>query len=393
MRIKTINGSIKNVTEVITAVEQRQNFNGTKKRLFEPCKDGSVKPNALVFALANMAYDDLADDLKDEILGCRFSIFCLEDCTDEEVEEIFTRLNNSTPLSPIQKCRSIMSSELASWTKEICKKDFFQHSLSLSVAQIRRESDLEVLLQSMLLLDSRHEGYDWKGISTSDVTKYCSHVRGRYTEDKRKMILEIVDFLGDAFKEQHKFLKKSNVPTVIVLAKLALESHIEPERFKGFIDAFNNSLSEEYIANTGSGNVKRAKTDGRLFAIADDFDAFFDLESASILGNNRGSNSDGNSEVTEDLSSSEEDMSEAEVSGEAESEIEGDENSEITEDLPSSEEDMPENDVFGETESDSDEGEIESEDAEPVEDADNIEAGEEEAGNGEEDQGIHDEDV
>lgn len=112
------------------------------------------------YDLANLSFDELADDLKDEILGCRLSIFCLEECTDEEVEEIFARLNNSTPLSPIQKCRSVMSTELARWTKEICKMDFFQHSIGLTVAQLRREADLEVLLQSMLLLDSRHEGYD-----------------------------------------------------------------------------------------------------------------------------------------------------------------------------------------------------------------------------------------
>lgn len=76
------------------------------------------------FDLANLSFEELADDLKDEILGCRMSIFCLEDCTDEEVEEIFARLNNSTPLSPIQKCRSIMSTELARWTKEICSMSY-----------------------------------------------------------------------------------------------------------------------------------------------------------------------------------------------------------------------------------------------------------------------------
>lgn len=189
------------------------------------------------FDLANLSFEELADDLKDEILGCRMSIFCLEDCTDEEVEEIFARLNNSTPLSPIQKCRSIMSTELARWTKEICSMDFFQHSIGLTVAQLRREADLEVLLQSMLLLDSRHEGYDeWKGISTAEVTKYCKHIRGKYNDDKKLMIMELFEYLGKAFREQHKFLKKSNIPMVIVLSKLALENDIEAEKFKVFID-------------------------------------------------------------------------------------------------------------------------------------------------------------
>lgn len=240
--------------------------------------------DGFAFDLANMKFEDLADDLKDEILGCRLSIFCLEDCSDEEVEEIFARLNNSTPLSPIQKCRSVMSTELARWTKEICQMPFFQQSIGLTVAQLRREADLEVLLQTMLLLDARYEGYDeWKGISTAEVTKYCNHIRGNYNDDKKLMIMEIVEYLGKAFKVQHKFLKKSNIPMVMVLSKLALENKIEPDQFKVFIDSFSNSVCADYDANMGSGNVKRVKTEGRLSAITNAFKEYFHLNEGHIL--------------------------------------------------------------------------------------------------------------
>lgn len=49
MRLKSYNGSIKNVGEVIAAVEERYVFNGVKKRSLEKCRNSSVKPNALVF--------------------------------------------------------------------------------------------------------------------------------------------------------------------------------------------------------------------------------------------------------------------------------------------------------------------------------------------------------
>lgn len=261
--------------------------------------------NGFDFDLANMSFEKLADDLKDEILGCRLSIFCLEDCTDEEVEEIFARLNNSTPLSPIQKCRSIMSTELARWTKDICKMDFFQHSIGLTVAQLRREADLEVLLQSMLLLDARHEGYDdWKGISTSEVTKYCKRIRGSYNDDKKLMIMEIVEYLGDAFKEQHRFLKKSNIPMIMVLSKLALENNIEPDKFKVFVDSFSNSVCVDYEANTGSGNVKRVKTEGRLIAIATAFADYFNLYDVYILGRRETAESEDCTENSEAIAES-----------------------------------------------------------------------------------------
>lgn len=277
------------------------------------------------FDLANMSFEELADDLKDEILGYRLSIFCLEDCSDEEVEEIFARLNNSTPLSPIQKCRSIMSTELARWAKEICKMDFFQHSIGLTVAQLRREADLEVLLQSMLLLDARHEGYDeWKGISTAEVTKYCRHIRGNYNDDKKRMMTEVIDYLGSAFKEQHKFLKKSNIPMVMVLAKLALENNIEPEKFKVFVDSFSNSVCVNYEANTGSGNVKRAKTEGRLLAIAAAFADYFDLDDIHILRVDEGIDSERESEGTAENSETESSDESVDGSDGADIEIVGD---------------------------------------------------------------------
>ena len=96
--------------------------------------------------------------------------------------------------------------------------------------------------------------------------------------------MSFIDFLDIAFSEQHKFLKKSNVPTVIVLAKIALENDIEPAEFKGFIDVFSNCVCPEYDENCGSGNVKRVKTEGRLRAIAKKFEEYFNLEDVSILG-------------------------------------------------------------------------------------------------------------
>jgi hypothetical protein len=167
------------------------------------------------YDLANLHFEDLSDECKDAILGYRFSVYCLEECSDEEVEEVFRRLNNSTPLSPIQKCRSVMGTELSRWSKEICQSDFLVHSTSFTVAQLRRESDLEVVLQSMLLIDSMMDLYSsWKGISTSEVTKYCAFIRGRYDDDRRLLMMELMEYLGQAFPEKHKFLKKSNVPIV-----------------------------------------------------------------------------------------------------------------------------------------------------------------------------------
>lgn len=242
-----------------------------------------VEYEGTTYDLADMKFEDLSEECQDCIKGYRFTITCIEDATEDDIEEIFMRLNNSTPLSAIQKARTVMGTDLARWTKEMCNHPFFQYSVSLTLAQARREADLETLLQSMLLLDSRHEGYEWKGISTAEVTKYCKHIRGKYNDDKRKMIEDILDYLFGAFPDKCSFLKKSNIPMVFILAKVAMENNVSLTDFGEFIDIFAENMSEEFCAGQGSGNIKRVKTEMRLRGIASEFGKLMGIADTRIL--------------------------------------------------------------------------------------------------------------
>lgn len=53
MRLRDYCGAVRIVTDVTPAVEERRVFNGSKRRILEPQKNPSVKPNALVFSFDN----------------------------------------------------------------------------------------------------------------------------------------------------------------------------------------------------------------------------------------------------------------------------------------------------------------------------------------------------
>lgn len=228
--------------------------------------------------LANKSFADLPDDVKDLILGFRFHIYLVEDTTEKELEDIFERLNSGTPLTLIQKARAVMGTELATWTRAMTCSPFFQNSVPMTLAQARRESELEILLQSMLLLDARHQNYDYKGISMREVTKYCKEIRGNYPTEKRDLISKTVTFLTEAFPEKTKFLKKTNAVMVFLMADIALENNITPKDFNAFIQYFSENVPFEYEENTGAGNIKRTKTEGRLKAMQDSMEKYFKLK-------------------------------------------------------------------------------------------------------------------
>lgn len=233
------------------------------------------------YELANKSFAELSDECKDLILGYRFTIYIVEDTTDEELEEIFARLNASTPLTLIQKARTEMGAELAGWTRKMIKFPFFEQAVSMTVAQARRESELEMLLQSMLLMEAKMAGYNYKAISMREVMKFCKEIRGKYTMQKRIATQSIIEYLSDAFEEKHKFLKKSNVPMVFMMADIAMQKDVKPKEFKKFIDIFNANISPDYEENMGSGNIKRVKTEGRLKAIYNCMAEFFNWSEKS----------------------------------------------------------------------------------------------------------------
>lgn len=148
----------------------------------------------------------------------------------------------------------------------------------MTLAQARRESELEILLQSMLLLDARHQNYDYKAISMRGVTKYCKEIKGNYPTEKRDLISKIVTFLTEAFPEKTKFLKKTNAVMVFLMADIALENNIEAKDFNAFVMYFSENVPFEYEENTGAGNIKRTKTEGRLKAMQDSMEKYFKLK-------------------------------------------------------------------------------------------------------------------
>ena len=111
-----------------------------------------------------------------------------------------------------------------------------------------------------------------------EVTKYCKEIRGNYTKEKRELISKIVTFLTDAFPQKTKFLKKTNAVMVFIMADIALEKGITPEEFREFVLYFAEHVPFEYEENTGAGNIKRTKTEGRLKAMQDSMEKYFKLK-------------------------------------------------------------------------------------------------------------------
>ena len=228
---------------------------------------GSVEPvevEGFTYDIAGKKYSELEEELQDIIKNYRFTVQAIENYTMEEAEKLYFNINSGVALSAMQKGKAKLGNELMEFVNTLLSGNFFTQAINITEKQALKEDDLLMLMQGMALLDQRHEQREFKNISAASMLSYAESIRNSYNEEKQQMIMEIVDYLDSSFENKNKFLRKNNVPIIIVMSKIAIENNVKPELFKAFINDFANALYPAYEEASGSGNIKIANVIQRL---------------------------------------------------------------------------------------------------------------------------------
>jgi hypothetical protein len=223
-----------------------------------------VEVDGTVYDLEGIKFSEMSEECQDAIRNYHFSVQCLENYTMTEAESLFYNINSGVSLSTVQKSKAKLGTDLIGFLNGLLQGSFFTQAINITEKQALAEDDLLLLLQGMLLLDNRHDGMDYKNISTATCLGYAEGIRGNYSVQKREKLRGIVGYLDKAFDAKVKFLKKNNVPIVLVLAETAMDSGRDAQSFRAFINDFANGMYPAYEEASGSGNVKASKVQQRL---------------------------------------------------------------------------------------------------------------------------------
>lgn len=234
-----------------------------------------------VYEIAGKYFDDLDEDVQQEILRFKFNIQAFEEVTDETIEEIFFRLNNSTPLTKPQKAKPLMGVNNSIFINEILESRFFKEKCNFTKRQLTQSADLCTLLQGMMLLDNKYRDYDFPNISDDEAMVYSKWINGNYPDECRCRLKKIVAFLDNLFYMKEKNLRKINIPILFLMADKALSLSISGTSFRRWYNNFFEKHKDEYNQYCSSGSIKKEKTIGRIEVMEKYFDDYFRNETES----------------------------------------------------------------------------------------------------------------
>lgn len=246
-----------------------------------------------VYELGDKYFTDLDTECQQELLRFKFTIYGFEDADDDLIEEIFFRLNNSTPLSKPQKAMPLCGVENAKFIKSILSDRFFSEICQFSALQRRKSDDMCTLLQAMMLLDNRYEGYEFASISADEIMRYASHIKKNYSEEQKARLYDIIDYLEKVFPEKDKMLKKINIPIVMLAADTAMGDgydslknlyRVGPKYFRQWFCYFFDECYEDYKQYCSSGSIKKEKTLKRIEVMESSLMEYFELSEAKQDG-------------------------------------------------------------------------------------------------------------
>lgn len=231
--------------------------------------------------IAGKLFSELDESVQDQITSYMLLIYKLDDTTDEQIEDLFYRLNNGTPLTKQQKGKAKMGTDWANKIKGLVNHPLMQEKASFTKLQLRKADNETAILQTMMLLDPEHS---LKSISSNDVFKYTQEFKSD-KENKASLVQKIekiMDYLNEAFDNKETvLLKKVHFPMTLLTVTRALELNIDPLDFSDWSAEFKNALKEkgdtttDYKEFSGAGSVKREKTIGRVNSMKKHFEEYF----------------------------------------------------------------------------------------------------------------------
>ncbi|MBO5302478.1 MAG: DUF262 domain-containing protein, partial [Lachnospiraceae bacterium] len=205
--------------------------------------------------LAGKYFIDLPLNIQQEILHFKLLIYGFEDVTEDEINELFYRLNNGYLLNKYQKSLSCMDFSSASFIKSILSDKFFSEICKFTKLQKKNSDDMATLIQAMMLLDNKYYGYEYCSLSADEVMRYAAYIKNNYSEEQREHFYDIVDYLEKVFHKEEKMLKKINIPMVILIADIAMgddyngiknQYRVGPMYFRQWFSYFFSECYEEY---------------------------------------------------------------------------------------------------------------------------------------------------
>jgi hypothetical protein len=240
------------------------------------------------FPLVGAFFSSLPDTLKTKILEYELTISVLRPLDSDERGVVFFMRNQAVALTKMDLSLVMLGEQAMDAFDRLCEHNFMKQKIKMTEPARRKHTDLQVLLQYLIL---RHRPE--MGFSGTEIMNFCDDIKNGEPELPVDELTSLLDYLDEALPKKRGYLKKAHIPVVLYVAQAAIDMEMHPDTFGQRLDEFFERLQErqDYTDTYRSGSSKRSNVQPRvriLSEILNGYDAEVDraARAAAAVGGN-----------------------------------------------------------------------------------------------------------
>jgi hypothetical protein len=220
------------------------------------------------YEIASKYFSELDGKLQDKLKDKVISVILLVDCTDEEIEDQFYRLNNGTALTKDQKTRVLLGDELSAFVDKVEASELFAEKSNktyfTSLQRKRGEIQTCILQTLMLVMD-----YPFKNFNNDSMMEFAEWFRANHKNSDLEYCEELFNKLNEVIpitEKPNKLMKKTNIPILAYHIQTVDEINLSLAKYGNWIGSFFDSYAPdcEYASYCGQGATSKIKVMARL---------------------------------------------------------------------------------------------------------------------------------
>lgn len=248
---------------------------------FSLCDLPEIETDNGLVDISGLDYSQLIDDMKDSISGYSLNIYYFDNITDDEVSEMFYRLNNGKPLSTFDIMRSRIKDH--DQIKIISKHPLFEDALTEKALKNNKSEEFAIKAWAALYMDNpsfERKPLEDAIIPATITQEQTDTIMNAFTRIKEAHNL-ILDYeTKESTRAAKRILVRTHLISLVPVAVKSVNDNIDTVEFSEWVTEFFNpakttSISEAYNYAAGSGSAKAENVRKRHAAIMSDYKTRF----------------------------------------------------------------------------------------------------------------------
>lgn len=203
----------------------------------------------------------LDDEVKDRLKNIEIQLYVMKNPTEEDIREIFARINCSKGLTNTQKRTVLESPELAKIVYELKSHPVLEKLTTET--QRQKDEDKDIIRQTLMLVESKD--YNFGSFRNNDINKFLEMYNDNINYENIETLTKAMDALNSAFEEIP--VNKTTVPMLLYGYYRVIRDKKGMQKWNEWVNNFLQTYdsNEEYKQYcNGSGTASVDMVNGRL---------------------------------------------------------------------------------------------------------------------------------